>query len=291
MRQKPRTIKKTTIIGFLVSLALLLVTACDGFQKPLPAPDYGPLQEELRGYIQTQEGRIGIFFQDIPSGASFGINEREPIGAASSIKAPIVLYLFQQAADGIISLEEKVAYQAETDYQGGAGAIQFFAADGTPYSLALLANLVITLSDNIAWNMLERRLGRDNIANYLWSIGGETVYPEGQNISTARDFGVYLQAILNFRNQHPELGELLLDYMSHTIWDQDGIPNGVPDEVRVAHKVGTVRQIANDIGIVFLEDRPYILSVMTDGLEDGFGAIAAISDMVYRYHMEVMYPR
>ncbi len=134
----------------------------------------------------------------------------------------------------------------------------------------MLANLAITLSDNIAWRMLDRRLGRENIANYLRSIGGRTVYPDGQNISTARDMGIYLQELLNFKNKNPELGERLLDYLSHTIWDQDGIPGGVQEGVRVAHKVGSIYQVANDIGIVFLENRPYILTVLTQGLDDRF---------------------
>lgn len=288
MRYSSAWLKKLKIIGLFVFLVLLCLTpACNAFRKPLPAQDCEGLRQLLQAYVQSRdgEGRIGIYFRDLKEGNSLGINEQEAIRAASSIKAPIVLYLFQQVANGAISLEEEIAYQAQTDYSSGAGVIQFFAADGGRYSLGVLANLAITLSDNIAWHMLERRLGIDNIANYLLSLGGTTVYPEGQNISTAQDMGIYLQAILDFRTAQPELGERLLDYMSHTIWDQEGIPTGVPDRVRVAHKIGTVRQVANDIGIIFLENRPYILAVMTDGLADGFAAIAEISSIVYNYQL------
>ncbi|NLW06907.1 MAG: serine hydrolase [Clostridia bacterium] len=292
MSYKSTITKRAKIIGVLICLVLLyLVPACNAFKKPMPQEGCEALRQQLQAYVDARagEGRIGIYFRDLAEGNSLGINEQEPIGAASTIKAPIVLYLFQLVADGAISLEEEVAYQAATDHQSGAGAIQFFTADGTPYSLGTLANLAITLSDNIAWNMLERRLGIENIANYLWSIGGTTVYPEGQNISTAQDMGTYMQAILNFRDAHPELGERLLDYMSHTIWDQDGIPNRIPNEVPVAHKVGSLRQIANDVGIVFMQNRPYILAVMTDGFKDGFAVIAEISEMVYNYQLQKQY--
>lgn len=257
---------------------------------PLPEPDYGPLRQELSQYIQGQGGRIGVYFCDIRSGASFGINEREPITAASSIKAPIVLYLLQQVADGKLSLEDMVVYQAATDYSDGAGVIQFFTQDGTRYSLGVLANLAISVSDNIAWKMLLRHLGKENIAAYFRSLGGETVYPGGANVSTARDLGIYLQAILDFAAAHPDLGNSLLAHMSHTIFDEEGIPPGVPDHVQVAHKVGTVTGVANDIGIVFLADRPYILCVMTEGVgqsvDDGFAVIAEISRRVYRFQVE-----
>lgn len=289
MKYNPTIIKRIKIACLLLCLVLLTsVTACNAFRKPMPQQGCEALRQQLQAYVDARagEGKISIYFRDLAEGNSLGINEQEPIGAASSIKAPIVLYLFQLAADGAISLEEEVPYQAASDHQSGAGAIQFFTAEGTPYSLGTLANLAITLSDNIAWNMLERRLGVDNIANYLWSIGGTTVYPDGQNISTAQDMGTYMQAILNFRDAHPGLGERLLEYMSHTIWDQDGIPNRIPDEVPVAHKVGSLRQIANDVGIVFIQNRPYILTVMTDGFTDGFAVIAEISEMVYNYQVQ-----
>ncbi len=115
--------RKIFTIVFFTVFSLCMLTACQVLRKPLMGPDYSPLREELSEYISTQGGRIGIYFCDLSSGVSFGINEHEPFAAASSIKAPIVLYLFQQVADGKISLDEKMAYQPETDYSGGAGAI------------------------------------------------------------------------------------------------------------------------------------------------------------------------
>jgi len=277
-------------------ISLLLLTGCSkgeikSAEEPLVGNlDYGPLEEKISQFIKEQGGRIGFYFYDLHSGESIGVNEREPFTAASSIKAPIVLYLLQQVAEGKITLEERMSYRAETDYSDGAGAIQFFTEDGTSYSLGVLANLAISVSDNIAWKMLLRRLGKDKIGAYFRSLGGETVYPGGANVSTARDLGIYLQALLNFTERHPELGERLLDTMSHTIYDNEGIPPGVPPGVRVAHKVGTVTGIANDIGIVFLKDRPYILSVLTEGIgqgiDDGFATIGELSRLVYEYQRE-----
>lgn len=81
-----------------------------------------------------------------------------------------------------------------------------------------------------------------------------------------------------------------MDHMSHTIFDEEGIPPGVPAHVQVAHKVGTVTGVANDIGIVFLADRPYILCVMTDGVgqsvDEGFAVITEISRRVYQFQRE-----
>ncbi len=289
MKYNSALFKKIT--GLLICFILLCSTpACAALRKPLLSQGYDALKQQLQTYVQSREdeGRIGVYFYDLKDGGSFGINEQEPFRAASSIKAPIVLYLFQQAADGEVNLEEKIAYQADTDYSSGAGVIQYVANDGDRYSLGLLANLAITLSDNIAWHMLERRLGIESIADYLSSLGGKTVYPEGKNISSAQDMGLYLQAISDFKNAEPEFGKLLINYMSHTIWDQEGLPAKIPDEIQVAHKVGMSKGVANDMGIVFLDNRPYILVVMTEGFADGFATIEEISEMVYNYQLQVL---
>ena len=144
----------------------------------------------------------------------------------------------QQVADGKLQLEDTVVYQAATDYSDGAGVIQFFTQDGARYSLGVLANLAISVSDNIAWKMLLRHLGKENIAAYFRSLGGETVYPGGANISTARDLGIYLQALLDFAAAHPDLGGRLLDHMSHTIFDEEGIPPGFRPMYRLPTRWG-----------------------------------------------------
>jgi beta-lactamase class A len=281
-------------ILYILSVLLLMQQAagCGPAQseKPKesiePKADYGQLRSQISTYIETKGGLVGVYFQDISSGENFGINQKEPITAASSIKAPIVLYLYEQVAAEKIDLKEAITYQT-SDYSGGAGCLQFFATEGDKYSLGVLANLAITVSDNIAWKMLLRHLGRDNLADYFRSLGGETVYPEGRNISTARDLGLYLKGILDFTKSNPKLGEQLLDYMSHTIFDGEGIPVGVPSDIKVAHKVGTVGQVATDVGIVFLGKEPYILTVLTDGvgdnINDGFAVIEEISKMVYNH--------
>ncbi|WP_044664517.1 serine hydrolase, partial [Syntrophaceticus schinkii] len=69
--------------------------------KPLnPKPDYQPLQEEVAKFTATLPGTYGIYLKDLASGEEFGINEKTPIPPASTIKLPVVLYLYEQVAAG-----------------------------------------------------------------------------------------------------------------------------------------------------------------------------------------------
>ncbi len=153
----------------------------------LGAPDYGPLRARVAEFVATRRPALfGIYFQDLASGSSWGINERAPIRAASTVKVPIVLYLNELAARGEIDMAERVAYDPATDYQTGAGILQFAARGGDTYSLRVLATLSIVVSDNVATRMLLRRLGKDRVAAFMRGLGGETVYPGGENITPAR---------------------------------------------------------------------------------------------------------
>jgi len=252
------------------------------------APDYTPLREELLRYLEGKQATYGIYFKDLASGAEFGINDREPIHAASTIKVPVVLYLNTLAAQGKVDWSDRVTYRSDPDYQGGAGILQFTARDGDSYSLRVLANLSITISDNIAYRMLVRYLGKENIAQFMRDLGGEVVFPDGTAMTTARDMGRYVQGVLDFARQHPELGRRLLDDMANPIYHV-GLPGELPPYVTVAHKEGDIWGVTNDVGVVF-GPRPYILCVLIKDMYDldrGFAEIARISRIVYDYQARV----
>lgn len=248
-------------------------------------PDYALLERRLRDFLAERPGVVfGIYVKDLETGAELGINADEPIHAASTRKVPLVLYLNRLVADGKARFSDRVAYHAQSDYQGGAGILQYEAREGSTYSLRVLANLAITISDNVATRMLLRHLGRENVRDFMRRLGGRTVEPGGENITTARDMGVYVQAVLDFARENPELGNRLLDDMAHSIYHV-GLPGELPPGLAVPHKEGEVAGVADDVGAVFGR-RPYILCVLSKNVRDveaAFGDIARISRLVYDF--------
>lgn len=284
------------VAGLLVILLVLTVRlprARQPYYQPRPFSrtslpqtqlNYTDLKKTVQEYIQTQPGVFGVYFWDLTTGGHFGINEKEPLPAASSIKIPVALYLYQQAAEKKISLDEKMAYNPDTDWSGGAGTIRWNAAPGQTFTLRELAQKLIRESDNVAWKMLYRRLGKDNIAAFMKELGGKTVFPGGENYSTAEDLALYTRAALEFAHRNPDVGWIFIDDLVHSIY-KDGLPAYLPADIKVGHKVGALPAVANDVGIVFLPNRPYVLSVMTKDVgaseDPGFLAIGEISRLVY----------
>src|SRR4029077_4841193 len=63
------------------------------------------------------------------------------------------------------------------------------------------------------------------------------------------------------------------------------IPRELPDGVQTANKPGELEAVRNDSGIVFAQNRPYVICVMTTYLRnehDGEDAIARVSSAAYQ---------
>lgn len=89
----------------------------------------------------------------------------------------------------------------------------------------------------------------------MQSLGGTAVY-QGTYWGTPNDLVLYMRAVEEFATQNPELGNLLLDDLKNTIFD-DRIRAGTPENIAVAHKIGNLTGVINDVGIVYSSKGPY----------------------------------
>lgn len=284
----PRSRKPFIIVALLTGIMLVFaigqVIGPQALKSQDATPDYQPLHKEIADHLQTLPGTYGIYFKDLASGEEFGINEKISIPPASTIKLPVVLYLYEQVAAGKLDWRDRVHYNKNTDYQGGAGDLQHRARHGDSYSLRCLATISITLSDNIAHNMLVRHLGYDQVMQFIKKLGPDTTRPFGSASTTARDMGAFVEEIIKFTRREPESGGRLLNDLAHTIYHV-GLPGELPPKLVVAHKEGSINGVATDVGIVF-SHRPYILVVLSQGIPDedtGFKRIAELSRIIYDY--------
>ena len=299
--------KRVGYVRFVAAVVLLTVVAAllafAGAHPPIRAPlppsppvapgapqaSYDSLRQEIVNYTATLPGTYSVYFKDLASGQVLGINENAPVPDASCIKVPVVLYLNEQVAAGKMSWRDRVAYQQAVDYESGAGALQMTAEDGDTFSLRCLATVAITISDNIAHNMLVRYLGSDNVMNFIKSIGGaDTTRPYGSATTTAKDLGAFMEAVYHFAKQNPAQGRRLISDLANSIFHV-GLPGELPPDLLVAHKEGSISGVVNDMGIVFIKN-PYILTVMSQGTSDedtGFHNIAEISRLVYDYQQQL----
>jgi beta-lactamase class A len=237
------------------------------------------LKIELEKYCKQFKGQYGIYYWNLSDGKQFGIHEKDRYTAASTVKIPINLYLYNRFYDGSADPKAILTYQ-QGDYEGGAGELQYKKV-GTRYSLKELSRLSIEFSDNVAVNMLLRYLGRPKVKNYMREVGG-TVVSDKENISCPRDMALYMKKVYEFSESAGETGKELLTNFFNTRFS-DRLPKLLPKGVKIAHKTGNWVGALHDVGIIFTE-KPYILAVMSRDVvndEEACNVIANISKKVY----------
>ena len=252
--------------------------------EPTPEPqkekDLNVLRAELENYIKGFKGQYGIYYMNLEDEKEFGINDADVYIAASTVKIPLNLYLYKKIAEGSVDPAGTVTYM-KGDYEGGTGSLQYKSVGGK-YTVKELSRLSIKVSDNVATNMLLRLLGRKNLKDYMRGLGG-TVVEDSRNVSCPKDMGLYMKKVYEFCNSNEALGKELMTSFENTIF-KDRIPKLLPENIKIAHKIGNQVGALHDVGIIFAEE-PYILSIMSKNVNEaeGYDVIANISKKVYDF--------
>lgn len=254
-------------------------------QGATPAPDLSPLQAQLEEYLSQQEGTYGVYVTDLASGKGTGINADVAFPAASTFKLPMAMYILDQVARGNARLDEILTYTAD-DYEDGTGVLQDEVSGGGAFTVRRLVELAITQSDNIATNMLLRRFGRSNVYAYMQQLGGKvTQFDPETNGTTPREMALYMQSAQDSKTiADTGLRRFLLGTLGKTAF-ADRVAAGVPRGVRVAHKIGTLPGVVNDIALVYAPRRTFIVSVLSMDVSEEVApaVIAEVARRVYAF--------
>jgi len=238
--------------------------------------DFMNLESELKSYIASDETRIGLIYYDLTIGTSIEINPDMEFAAASTVKVPMNMALMNLAQEGTIDFESAMQY-TEADYEGGTGILQ--GKDRSePIPLRTLSEYSIVYSDNIATQMIIRKIGRDLMYDKFSEMAGREVARTG-NITKPADNAAYLKR-LYYNPEKNQYYDFLVTNMKNTVF-HDRIDKYIPQEL-TAHKIGNYGSYVNDIAIIYTK-RPYVLVVFTNGMSDAPEKIAQLSKMIYEY--------
>jgi beta-lactamase class A len=252
--------------------------------------DTEELEDELEEIVGEYEGVYGISVLEPDSGTGVSLRGDEEFVAASIGKLPPFAVLYAAAARGEINLEEELSMRAEDVQSYGSGSLHGFPV-GHSLSLRECAYRLVNHSDNTAWVMLDRRLGKEEIGAELQSMGIEDSSYLGHSsgyYTTPDDVVLLLETISDPRFTDEELSVEMLEAMTDTSVE-DRIPEKLPEDVRVAHKTGSYEGNFGDAGVVFYKDnqgkeRRYYLTVLSEraGEPEAREVIQKVSLAVYQ---------
>jgi beta-lactamase class A len=238
------------------------------------------LENEIKAYLGNNVDNVGLSFHDINSGKEIIINGDKTFLAASTVKVQMNMVLGDMVQSGAVSENESLSYTKDS-YEEGTGILQ--AQDLTnPFSISLLSDYSIIHSDNIATNMIIKRIDYYKMRELIDDKLGHTT-DNSDNYITANDETKLLELLFSNSSNNPVYIKII-ENMKNTDF-HDRLDLYLPHNI-VAHKVGDFSSYVNDVGIIYTEN-PYILSIYTNGIDNANEVIAHISKMIYDYQNSV----
>jgi len=205
-------------------------------------------------------GTYSFFVIDLSSGYEFGFRERNIMQAASLIKLPVFISLYQEAESSLLNLDSIYTLKS-SDIRVGSGSLQY-KKPGTQISYREMLKLMGKESDNTSFNIFRNILGDQKIQKTINDIGMVST-SLAENETSAHDVSLLFQKLFNGQLIDKNNTEEMLGYLTDTIYE-DYIPKGVL-EVKVAHKFGREVNVTNDAGIIY-SSKPFVLVILSEGI-------------------------
>jgi beta-lactamase class A len=253
-------------------------------------------EARLQQIVDHAPGALGLTAVDLTSGERFGFNQELVCAQGSAIKVPILMEVYKQAQQGKFELGERRTI-AQQGMVGGSGVLQHFGAGSSALSVRDLCVLMIVLSDNSATNMLFDLVGMENVNRTLESLGtvrtrlrrkmmDSAASARGdENLSTPAE-AVHILEILgrgDFINR--QISEDILSILK--LPKEGDLKAGIPAEVPLAFKAGSLPGVATEWAVVYLKDHAYAVAVMEGYLPAGDGQASKdfqeISSVLFEY--------
>ncbi len=252
------------------------------------------LEANINEVDRGLDGVLGVAILDLGSGRKFVLHGDDVFPQASSIKIAVLAELYRQAQAGKLKLTDLYTVQA-ADLVPDSTIMGGLTPGVTRITLRDLATMMVAVSDNSATNVLIDRVGMENVNALMDSLGlphtrlrrkmmDLKAASEGrENISTPAEMMTLLEDLYRGKVLNKEMTADFFVMLSTP--KSSFIPRDLPEGLKIANKPGELEGVRNDSGVVFVENRPYVICVMTTYLHrerDGEDAIAKISAAAYR---------
>jgi beta-lactamase class A len=275
----------------IVVFALCALVPCVPVRASLPPP-FARLDHDMRLLARHIRAAIALDVLDLNSGYTAGYNAGRSMPAASTIKLPVMVAVFEQMQSGSIDVNTRVTLRA-SDKDCGSGDL-CGARVGQSFPISVLLAKMIDISDNTATNMLIRLVGRRKINHSMAELGLERTHLSGDirtdDWSIRRVLRTSAGDLVHLLSMMAR-GKLVDRWSSNemiSLLEADRIntllPAPLPDNIAIAHKTGSLFDTLNDAGIVYAEDAPYVIAVMTTALPSqdlGRSFIHTVSRLAY----------
>ena len=233
-----------------------------------------------RAELDRTRGVTGVMVRDGSGAVLFSQRADEVFPAASVIKIPLVMALYADAAEGLLSLDERVPVGTTVGGTGILGDLR----DVADVSLRDLAMLTIALSDNTATNRLIDRIGVARVGKRLAEWGcTRTTLARGmfdwdaqrrglENVAAPSEIVALLERLVAGELVDRATSDAVISVLERC-QDDAMLRRYLGKGGRIPNKTGTLTATRNDAAIVFGPSRTIVVAAFMREVADPLAAV------------------
>ena len=256
-------------------------------------------EEQIQKRIADSHADVGVAFRTLDGKTEWFYHADDSFHAASTMKVPVMIELYHQVQAGELKLSDPLTIhnQFHSIVDGSPYKLDptddsetdLYKAEGQTRTLTELCELMITVSSNLATNLIIEKLGVENIRATVHSLNADGMhvlrgvednkaFEKGHNnITSARALQILLTSIADNTAAGPDASQQMLAILERQRFNE-GIPAGLPPGTKVAHKTGEITKIHHDAAIVYAT-RPFVLVILVRGLSNIKDSSALMADI------------
>jgi len=266
------------------------------------------LKEKIQQEFSKQEGTFAVAFKDLSTGKELLINDTITFHAASTMKTPVLMEVYKQAAEGKFSLSDSLIIKNEFKSIVDGSLFSLDSTDdsetelykhiGEKRTISFLLYQMIIVSSNFSTNLIIELVDAKNVSATMQQLGAKDIHvlrgvEDGKafekglnNTVTANGLMILFEKMAKGETVNPAASQAMIDILLDQKFNEI-IPAQLPANVKVAHKTGSINGVQHDSGIVFLPGgKKYVLVLLSKKITNektAITAMASVSKLIYEY--------
>ncbi len=252
------------------------------------------IKSVLSDYINSEKNlgslkSASVYVREFDQGKWFSINPDEQYSPGSMMKIATLLTYLKESEQNPELLNRRLKFNANFSEMPVQKIVSGRLTTGKNYTIKELLEAMIIDSDNDATVLLNQIMNANTYFDLLQSLNlsipkiEQTDYP-----LTTIECSRLIRVIFNSSYLDPKNSEYAMSLLTKSKF-KDGLAKLLPNDILIAHKFGeksfASEQQLHETAIIYSNNKPYMLTVMTKGedQEKLKTVLNSISQTVYAY--------
>lgn len=251
------------------------------------------LKSELQSYINQKISTntfevASVYIRKLDNGAHISINENALFNPASLMKIAYLISFLLEEDNNPGKLQKKLYFDKHYTQGNNQNIVDFTLKEHSYYTIADLLYAMIAYSDNDATALLMQNLNNSIFTQLFSDLQLPPPPATGEYFIGTEDYAKFLRVLYSSTYLSNRSSDYAIRLLLKSTF-KDGICSTLDPTIPVAHKFGervlnNVAQL-HEFGIVYYNNSPYLIGVMTKGnnLAPLKKAIGDMSTIVFNY--------